>query len=584
MDDEGQLYPLPSTHRVLRPDLQERIGKALQQPDAITLIQALDDVQNLRITDFTDRVVILLDDARDPVRMAAIRALDALDARQTADRLLPLVRPPSDTPTGRQIEQVQRVDRVLGRWQSEDAVATWVRRVRSQRGPVVLQRSAAQALGAAGYGHAAVVETLSAAVKDPSRAASIRIAAAESLGQLKQAGLEPVVAAVQDKGTLGAVLGVRMLVQHDSPESREQLHALAAHSEATVQHAAMRRLQAIDPQLIWRYRQMIRESSDPKVRLVNVEALALRKDVSSIALLIHATDDHHPPVRTTARASLLALSAEPSLFIPVRDALRDVLDKGTAQTRSRRPTNWRSVEQAAMLLGVLDDKDSAQTLMTLTAYPRLEPRLAAVGAVRQLAVPETRSQMVALMQSLMQRVRAGAPGVHYVDAGREPDEADRLTHENAVSYEVAQTLGAWRVQEAVPMFRRLIPKHPPPNLRPEGSGPVRSAAIWALGQIYENDVHDEIAAELADRMADYNPLDPEYEEVRRQSMITIARMRAVDYIPNLKYRYGFTEDPMNLRGAGKWAYEQLTGETLEALAYSLRSEVSPYWAPIQPKD
>ncbi|MAE61185.1 MAG: hypothetical protein CMJ49_07495 [Planctomycetaceae bacterium] len=576
---EEYLYDLPEPTDYVSDFLSDRLDQALGQPDAVTLIEALNDVALYEVSGLAERVSGLLDDPRDPIRNGAVAALIASDARQYAEKMLRLTQWSGAASSGEVIERIQRIDLALGKWRVRAGVEVWVDRVGRELGPRALQWSAATALGSAGFDDAAVIDVLRAAVVDRGRAIEIRMAAAEALGKLRDAELEPTAARLSEESTAGAMMATRVLKRHGSAEAIEQLHGLAQHTEPAVQGEAMRQLFAIDVALVWRYRALAVASGDPEVRLVNVRALAERHELDSIDLLLTALDDAHPMVRDSARVGLHVLSNDADLFEVIRDGLRRILTDGLAQHRTREPTHWRAVEQAALLIGHLDDQTMAETLLVLVDYPRLEARLAAVDALRRLAPPAMRGPMVDLQKQQMRRIKAGVPGRHYSDAGGAEDPNVRIAHEDLVGGEVAQTLGVWDVREATPLFVELIPKVKKVG-HAVGREYFRAGAIWALGMIYEDDAPAGIAEAIAGRMNDDFSLDPEYTEVRVQSVIAIGRMKAMAHAEDMHKRVAYLTDDLRIRAAGRWAYERMKGVVLEQPKLEPVAYVSSFYSPV----
>jgi len=90
--------------------------------------------------------------------------------------------------------------------------------------------------------------------------------------------------------------------------------------------------------------------------------------------------------------------------------------------------------------------------------------------------------------------------------------------------------------------------------------PTTSAACWSLGLFHENEPDEELAAALAERLADSASIPPESLYVRWACAISLGRMRAEPQLPTLRS----VRDNEGLRSvtglASGWAIERMTGE------------------------
>ncbi|QNN22380.1 HEAT repeat domain-containing protein [Planctomycetales bacterium ZRK34] len=561
MDDE-QLYTLPQRTQTIDPRLEPLMSEALKQPDQLTRLQAMTEVRKYQFTGLTDRVVELLDAPEPLIVTTALQTLDVLDDRKAAERLIPFVAPKEGYDQAA-MDQTQIADRVLARWKSPAAVELWVKRLPEASAPLSLRISAAEALGVC---KADADKVLTSIIADANMPLTLRLAAAKSLGQIVvgEPGRMPtdlVDRLVAGRDTIGPLLAVRIVQHARNPLAIEFLHRLAGHSEPAVQYTAMAELFNIDPSNLWPAAAQTLGSIDPKVRLVTVRSLKTRLDPDSVKLLAPLLNDPHPQVRTAAHESLLALAKDNALNPLIRAAMVDIIKQAVDEQAQDPAPHWRAAEQAAILIGELGEKSAADMLVDLFDHTRLEVRVAAVIGLRPLKVPSTRQPMVKLTKTLIDRMEWRIKD--HAENGDEGDSAalmkivDANAADSKQAAEAAQTLGVWRVKAADKVLRRFIPKDSPASPR------ARASAIWALGWIHENSNDTKLGDTLIKRVFDLNPLNPEADEVRKASILTIARMKVVEQTDALKNRYRL--DGLDIQYAARWAIHHMTGELLDEI-------------------
>src|SRR5262249_42629134 len=203
---------------------------------------------------------------------------------------------------------------------------------------------------------------------------------------------------------------------------------------------------------------------DSKVRSLGVEVLFHHPSEKHIGLLGDRLDDVHPDVRAKARRSLHDVAAKKELRTQVI----------AEATRRLATEQWRTLEQAAILLAQLDYKPAATRLLELLRFERPEVFVAAAWGLRIMALPETLPGALTHVEArLKQRPSAtkGSPVTAY--------------HREMIDHQLSQLnqfLGQHKYQPAEPVLRQFIP-HPEISFRVGYES--RAAAIWALGLIRE---------------------------------------------------------------------------------------------------
>jgi HEAT repeat protein len=219
--------------------------------------------------------------------------------------------------------------------------------------------------------------------------ATTRLAAADALGKRVTSGNELDAAALMKKGLVDRLAAARLLSHASTDPGLALLELLTIDKEPAVAAIAMQRLLDVDAKRLWPAHATYLQSVDPKVRDLAVRSLATRTQPDTLPVVVKVLGDPHPEVRTHARETLGALARQPALRGPTIKLLHEVIKRDAEADRDTQLKRWRDVEQAAWLLGELDDKAAAWPLWALRDYARVEVRAAAVNSVRELAVPET---------------------------------------------------------------------------------------------------------------------------------------------------------------------------------------------------
>ncbi len=564
MDDE-KLFTLPVAEIQLHPRMAELMNAALDQPQESTVLEALADIRNLKLTALSDRVIKLLDDPRPLVRLSAAKVVEELDLKQAAPTLLKWTAKPTDSnpwdPV--QIDQALIADRLLARWKPWEARDVWAARITSASTPMVLRQSACTAAAKLPPDNFTppLTQTLIATFENPANPLSLRLAAADAFHVVEKGDFDEVhfAKALQEKDPL---IAARLLAHSDehAPQPAEPLLVkLAVNPEPAVQAIALRRLLELDDSAdIWPLAPVLVKSADPLVRLLAVKSTPIWHASDAVELLGPLLNDPHPDVRVEARTSLRTLAANPSLNPSIRAVAKKLLAQAVDEIGKNPAPHWRASEQAILLLGELDEKPAAVDLVKTVDHQRLEVRVASVIALRSLNVADTRAPLIKIYSRLVDLTEARKKKL---PPSPKPEAYTKLTADNSVESqiidEIGQTLGVWRVAEADPALRRVIPKLSAPTAR------ARAAAIWALGLIHEGKPDAKLAATLMERAADLNPVMPEAEEVRLASIIATGRMKAPGQTESLHTRYA--SDGINIMCAARWAIMNITGKDLKPI-------------------
>jgi len=466
-------------------------------------------------------------------RVAAARALIALDARDSADLLAQgAAEGPGD---------LRRVcERALGDWQYAALRPVWQERLKN---PATRHRDLVLAIRGLGLAaDPAPLDELLRVVANPRAATEVRVEAALAAGRLKTTGLEsvaePLAKSQGESRLVDRLCAARLLAGHTDPAAHTVLVKLAGDPEPAVASEALRLLNAMDPQLALPLATDAIGSRDGEVRRQGMRTLASLATPERVAQLAPLLDDPVPDLRNETRQKLRGLLEN--------DSLREAIWQGTTQVLAGE--GWRGQEQAARLVAEGKYQPAAARLLELQKIPRAEARIAAARALREIAVLDTCPQILARCSDLTQQ-RNGGPTL------------DGLDEQCGYLFDALAVMKHW---EAEPLWRKYVPKQPPMGLY------SRSTAIWALGKRYEG-MHDPaLAQELIGRLTDPATVPPELEYVRYTCALSLARMGAKEMVDpmiawagakNLQTGQIKTEHVLAIR----WAVSQLTGTSFPDL-------------------
>ncbi len=480
------------------------------------------------LEDTVDELLVTLrQESLDPtVRRAVINALVTIDAKATAEELAAHV----DTEN---IAIAQLIEPALARWGYEPASEMWKTRLRDEEEEFAKIQLAIRCTAIAKDSDS--LPLLVDIVKDVNAIYSLRLAAARAAAQI-DSGANLVAAAQSLAGvdSHAALLAASLLRYSSDADAIEVLRQLVRDKSTTVTHVALQALFENDPELVYEFTDRALDSSDVNVRRLMCEALVHKSDADAIIKLGTRLSDINPHLCRYVTRSLLKLAENPDLKPAVIDVAADAISEDS----------WRGIEQGLILIGALDHEPSAPRLLELLNHKRPEVSVAACWGLRKLAVDETLAPMLKHAELQTQVIA---------------DNSYERKYHSVIDEQLCQlfqAFGELGYGDAEPLMRRYIPKQP---LLYESS--TRPAAVWAIGKLNEGSVDEELAAQLAKRIADMNPLEPEIDPVRRMSALAIGRMGAKSQLPVLKRFLVEAPSPVGLACA--WSIERMTGEAHE---------------------
>ena len=597
------LLPRSRIIRTFHPRLVPVLLLALGRNDVETIRHAADDISRARgvgmpgLEAAVAPLTELLEHQHAVARRSAAGALISLDARSASDALLRRNRnieiPGAQEQDG--LDMTLLTDAALASWDYEPAYAFWMQRLNDPDTPPISLLGAMDALRIVRHPDAA--ERLRSILLDHERDPAMRLTAATALGAVQTSGSESVAERMGNGSIIDRLVAACLLAEHSGDKAIALMKPLARDPEPTVAAIALRRLLDIDPLLIEPLGAALLTNNDPRVRMLAAEGVFAQKTSVAIRNLAPLLNDIYPPLREYVRRRLIAQDRLAHLTQAVRQRTTEQLEgkdwKGLEEgdRAALVKSQWRRLEQAAIVLGALDHEPAADRLLELLEYPRIEVRVAAAVALRRLAITGTLAPMLhyAWRAANWQRRPEETPRLQFTlpaaahgdlgrgvvspalrkafannqvslsddaSASREAEGEWRITDgdqqyaiitENQelkvydlhvgkgmdskfdLDVQMAQLIQAFAEMDYGPA-ESLMRVHVPktvPASRRFG-GEARSAAIWGLGRLLEDRPDEALARKLVSRLSDYSIVDPEDQRVQRMSAITLGRMRA-DY-------------------------------------------------------
>lgn len=517
---EPEVTPQPIKW-VLHPNLTPLWKQALARPESELKRQAAEAIATAyrlgheeMLTTVPDLLAVLADASLHPAaRYAAAHALIVMDRRDSAAKLLE-----ASQTGGKDLRQL--IEPALAQWSYDPVLPVWRQRLASPTGP---RRELVLAIDGLGTRRdAESLESLLALAMAKGNSGDIRLAAARAAGQVAEQGLEKQAEQLASQSILDRLCAAALISRHRSDQAIKLNQSLGADVEPTVAGAALRSLYAIDPNLVLPLLTASLRNADANIRRVGIETGLVLPTVERIQLLSPLLNDPHPGLRSQVRDGFFTLSKSKELDGVIRQSTIAVLGG----------EDWRGQEQAAMLLGALDEESVASRLLELLDAPRSEVSVASAWALKALAVPET----AAMVRVYVQRQTASEELVT-------PTRDQQLAH-------LMELLGLLKYAAAIPLLEIYIPKTDRYGVN------SRSCAIWALGVIQEGQPNERLAKKLMERYVDINSLPPEVFEVRRAAVLTIGRLKAKPELAALKRSLGEAVDQDLMELSIRWALQQ----------------------------
>ena len=508
--------------------------KALARPEADLQRQAAEAIAEAHLLGTPDLAeakptlfkIVSAESTHPTARLAAARALIALEARESADTLFA-----ASQKYGTDLRQL--VEPALAKWKYQPIRKVWQQRLEvseTRHRDLMLAIDGAQVMS-----DSSTIPALLLIMHDPLRPSGTRLAAARAAGQIQNSGLGVDAAKLLEPATptiVNRLCAVSLLKQHRGQTEQSLLVRLAQDEEPTITAAALTSLNVIDPQLILPIGEQVLLNRDANVRLQGVATYVTLATPDRVARLARLLDDPHPGVRGQVRERLFVLAQEAGLQASIIQAATEVLAGDS----------WPGQEQSALLLAALDHKPAAARMSQLLDSPRGEVIVATAWGLRKLAVSDSLPAILQKVQKeFEQRSKVGTPTL--------ADDA-QVAH-------LCEALGLMKYAPADSVLRRYVPKN---LLLGEFT---RGGAIWALGHLHADKLDEPLARLMTERLTEsLSAIPQESFRVRHACAISLGRMQAKSQVEPMRKFLGPNDglDPTSM--AIRWSIYELTGETL----------------------
>ncbi len=282
------------------------------------------------------------------------------------------------------------------------------------------------------------------------------------------------------------------------------------------------------------------------VRFAAIRTIKLFPSEEGCRMLHVLAGDIHIGVRNSARQVL-------SVLATTNADLRKTILQNAGGALSDSDVNWQQLEQSLILLGQLKHRQWQKQCLPLLEHDR--PEIFATAAwllhlMPQHDIAEQIGQVTIRRHKLYQSLQGA-------DA-RAAEVAVQLTF-------LFQHAGFTELQSLQKLCSRQFRMG-------EGNPEKRAAGLWALGKIKKGQADPTIAGRLIERIFDDNPILPEYQVVRRMSVLALVWMNSRSAVPDIhRIRTTYGVRGM-LSETARWALPQLGAEQppeLEPLAVSV---------------
>jgi len=551
LSDEDPFLTIPPTLRRLDPAYAALWTKALRHTESDLKREAAVAIARAHSAGFIDLsataedLLAVLNDETQPiaVRLDAARALVAIDADQAAHALFEFC-------TGGNTTAAQIVEPALAAWKFTDIQEIWRQRLTSNTARPYQLRLAID--GLAKSADTNIAPLLVSLVEDERRGTGLRLQAARALAELQKEGMESNAAQLASGELASRLLAATMLTRHDSAAALQRLQQLAGDPEPAVATIAWRRLLAVDPERLSSLAAKTSQCADPTLRKLAADALFQRPGKEQIQHLVAMLNDEHSEVRNTARIHLQTLGQQSNWRTIICDESMKLFD-------ANRPFE---LEQAILLLSVLDHKPAAAELVPLLTHDAPDIFITAAWGMRMLAVKDHCSAMLKV-------------------ASQRSQEMPKAVQSGDYSRQVGHLFEAFQVMsfhDAEPLMRKFPPRATMFNMVVS-----RRCAIWSLSHLHAGTPDDPLVAECVKRLHDIEAMVPEFDDVRQMAAIAMGRMNTSATLPDLKKYYTGGSQFDRVTYACAWAIGQIENTEIPTPTQPIASVANWFLEPIPAK-
>lgn len=383
----------------------------------------------------------------------------------------------------------------LAKWKTASAVDLWRPRLSD---PFVSNSSFRLAAeGLAALNDTTALGELETILADSTAAFAKRRAAATAIAQLNpdQAFAS---AEVFMTGTVPDRLLAIALLDNTITESPARTATFCSDPSDAVASAAWQQILRRHPESLVDHLATGRTHRDANIRMTAARVMRLFPTEERAEWLHQQLSDLHIEVRNVAR-QMLALVAEE------QTALKAQIVRRAGEMLNSKSTDWQGIEQSLVLLGQLRATEFSPQCVSLIDYPRDEVSVSALWLTQMFPDDSIRDSMLRAIETTEKVI--SNPELNSGESGLKLGL-------------LFQYAGLVRLRETQPILESKFSKSSP------GGAIARCSAMWALGILFEKNPEPQIVARLEERVKDRINIPPEWEEVRRTSLLALGLMRS----------------------------------------------------------
>ncbi len=461
------------------------------------------------------------------IRFACARALANSESTSSAAALLKL---DSETDDAERLW----IDPALARWKYGPAADVWKKRLIDDSQTAVAVSLACEGLAALNDSQAS--EALRTVLNNRRSAFEKRLAAAKALSAIAPETAFEESGKYIPGNVSERILAVQLLSSPHS-ESLAKLFALCADNSDGVASTAWQAMIRLNSEGLLPALDSGRSHRDAVIRMTTARVMRQFPTPERALWLHEQLSDKHLEVRNVAREMSVLVAQE-------QTTLRDSIVAMAADLIAADPDNWQGIEQSLLLLGQLRGEQFSERCIPLLGHPRNEV-LVTAGWLLHLfpdATVEPAVRQHLTRNDGMLKAPETAPAGAY------------LGHQSAY---LIQYAGLMRLKDLQPFLEPNFKKSEP------GGNEKRSAAMWAMGLMNENDPVPELTKSFLDRLADRGGMMPEQMPIRRMSAVSLGILRAKSAAPGLVEAYKLDPVEAVIPDSAQWSLGMIGEPMLE---------------------
>ena len=458
------------------------------------------------------------------VRLGMVSALCQLGSAEDANRLWNI---------GNQDGLVlPTIEKALTHWKQPYAVQLWRNRLLERKCTEQELTRACAGLGSVGTQDD--LANLSSLVSDGTQSATVRLVAAQAIGELSDSSQLRLAQSLRASPALHtdlfaiSVLG-RQSDKTDSDATQQFVFDVAEHGSLLAQRAAYRWICDMIPEEAQARARDFFKRDDSEIRRLSLLQVNRTDHEDAIPVLVAALRDSNSNLRQIAREQLLVFANRSDDH---EQRIKDVVGPEMAKD------DWRSIAECIRLAVELRQPQHAVRILELLDHPRVEVSVKAAWALSHLGTEE--SVLAKMLEHASYWTKRMQSKVELTPPINEYDFR-RIGH-------LLEGFGVHRYTPAQSTLILYVPRKEPFGLI------SRITGTWAAGKMWEDEKNEALAKELCARIADKNNLFPEAMSVRFVATI------ALGFLSDRTTREALVvnDEPGNPIGyATTWALERL---------------------------